>query len=480
MDAYNKKIALQSRGKTHTLDVKRKGESIPTVSASAISSVMKKHFSAYLVFAREVSDCDESNLSMLDKERSMFLQQYSDCFSDSLPSQLPLERLEDHAIDLVPGSSPPNRPPYRVSAAQQKEITSQVEELLEKGLIQHNAEITFDEFLNSLTSPESIDEDKDDFKQEVFPSDSFLIDKDKDMIADSGSEDDYAFFDSLLDDNHEVAVCEDHFEEFRDSLLEDDYNLKPKSSPMIPKIALTPSKEYLEKISSSPNISQMDGYKEEGSSSQDKQSNPTVHETGEGSSQAEEGFPHAAFSITGTASPGILFGGMQSMVPNPMYANIGLHPGFQGTQDAWLTPSFGRRRGCPCYSWGFRGQIYSLAAVRLPRQALEGDTGDQDASSASHSGRADCSDLCHKSPVIKEYEWSAHLARSPGSPTKARKCEKACVRGCAFKFNVTASELASAIPRKPEPSTPPPPAPSQKHADPVSVKASDEPPTTSA
>ncbi|MCO5559737.1 hypothetical protein L7F22_013339 [Adiantum nelumboides] len=76
----------------------------------------------------------------------------------------------------------------------------------------------------------------------------------------------------------------------------------------------------------------MDGYKEEGSSSQDRQSNPTVHEVGEGSSQAEEGFPHAAFSITGTASPGTLFGGMQSMVPNPMYANIGLHPGFQGTQ----------------------------------------------------------------------------------------------------------------------------------------------------
>ncbi|MCO5552008.1 hypothetical protein L7F22_005516 [Adiantum nelumboides] len=100
LDAYNKKITVQRRGKTLILDVKLKGESIPTVSASAISS------------------------------------QYSDCFSDSLPSQLPPERPEDHAIDLVPSSSPPNRPPYRVSAAQQKEIMSQVEELLEKGLIQ--------------------------------------------------------------------------------------------------------------------------------------------------------------------------------------------------------------------------------------------------------------------------------------------------------------------------------------------------------
>ncbi|MCO5546726.1 hypothetical protein L7F22_000162 [Adiantum nelumboides] len=38
----------------------------------------------------------------------------------------------------------------------------------------------------------------------------------------------------------------------------------------------------------------MDGYREDGSSSQDRQSIPTVHEVGEGSSQAKEGFPHAA------------------------------------------------------------------------------------------------------------------------------------------------------------------------------------------
>ena len=33
------------------------------------------------------------------------------------------------------GSAPPNRPPYHVSHAQQEEIMSQVNELLEKGLI---------------------------------------------------------------------------------------------------------------------------------------------------------------------------------------------------------------------------------------------------------------------------------------------------------------------------------------------------------
>ncbi|MCO5605765.1 hypothetical protein L7F22_059949 [Adiantum nelumboides] len=61
-----------------------------------------------------------------------------DCFVDEIPKELPPSRGEDdHKIDVVPGSSPPNRPPYRVSCvqqdAQQEEILRQVNELLEKG-----------------------------------------------------------------------------------------------------------------------------------------------------------------------------------------------------------------------------------------------------------------------------------------------------------------------------------------------------------
>ena len=41
----------------------------------------------------------------------------------------------DHRIELVRASSPPNNPPYRVSYAQQDEILSQVNELLEIGMI---------------------------------------------------------------------------------------------------------------------------------------------------------------------------------------------------------------------------------------------------------------------------------------------------------------------------------------------------------
>ncbi|MCO5575528.1 hypothetical protein L7F22_029329 [Adiantum nelumboides] len=59
-----------------------------------------------------------------------------DCFADEIPNDLsPLHGEDDHKIELIPGSSPPNRPPYRVSYAQQEEIVTQVNELLEKGLV---------------------------------------------------------------------------------------------------------------------------------------------------------------------------------------------------------------------------------------------------------------------------------------------------------------------------------------------------------
>ena len=72
LDAYNKTVTLEHRGKTHVLNVKLKGESVPIVSASAITSVIKNHLSAYLIFARDVKESNESNLSMLDRDRSAF------------------------------------------------------------------------------------------------------------------------------------------------------------------------------------------------------------------------------------------------------------------------------------------------------------------------------------------------------------------------------------------------------------------------
>ncbi|MCO5599498.1 hypothetical protein L7F22_053603 [Adiantum nelumboides] len=101
----------------------------------------------------------------------------------------------------------------------------------------------------------------------------------------------------------------------------------------------------------------MDGNKEEGSSSEDRQPISTAHEIGKSSGQTEKALQivtavtmfkqlmenprfmefiqssSIAHQVQGSfGMPGTVFRGMQGMVPNPMYANIGLHPGFQGTQ----------------------------------------------------------------------------------------------------------------------------------------------------
>ena len=70
---------------------------------------MKNHISAYLIFAKEKGG---TNLGELDKEGLEFLKKYQDCFSWSLPRTLPPEKSEDHVIVEIPGTSPPNMPPY--------------------------------------------------------------------------------------------------------------------------------------------------------------------------------------------------------------------------------------------------------------------------------------------------------------------------------------------------------------------------------
>ena len=51
--------------------------------------------------------------------RNEFLKQFEDCCLDSILSMLPLEHGDnDHKIDPIPGSVPPNQSPYRVSRVQ--------------------------------------------------------------------------------------------------------------------------------------------------------------------------------------------------------------------------------------------------------------------------------------------------------------------------------------------------------------------------
>ena len=60
---------------------------------------------------------------------------FKDVFPEELPARLPPKRDIEHGIDLEIGSTPPSRPPYRLSFVEQDELKKQLRSLLDNQLI---------------------------------------------------------------------------------------------------------------------------------------------------------------------------------------------------------------------------------------------------------------------------------------------------------------------------------------------------------
>ena len=60
--------------------------------------------------------------------------EFTDVFPDALPGLPPMREIE-FVIDLIPGSEPASKAPYRMAPAELKELKVQLQELLDMGFI---------------------------------------------------------------------------------------------------------------------------------------------------------------------------------------------------------------------------------------------------------------------------------------------------------------------------------------------------------
>ena len=69
-----------------------------------------------------------------DIEEVEVVNEFRDVFPDDLPG-LPPDREIEFAIELAPGTAPVSKAPYRLAPVEMKELATQLQDLLDKGMI---------------------------------------------------------------------------------------------------------------------------------------------------------------------------------------------------------------------------------------------------------------------------------------------------------------------------------------------------------
>ncbi|KAL2224126.1 UNVERIFIED_CONTAM: Retrovirus-related Pol polyprotein from transposon, partial [Sesamum indicum] len=103
------------------------------LSAMQFEKGRKRNEPSYLCTLR--FDEIEETSGPIPGEIKKLLKEFEDVMPDELPRKLPPKRAVDHEIELVPGTKPPARAPYRMSQPELVELRKQLKDMLESGII---------------------------------------------------------------------------------------------------------------------------------------------------------------------------------------------------------------------------------------------------------------------------------------------------------------------------------------------------------
>ncbi|XP_071924785.1 uncharacterized protein [Coffea arabica] len=129
---------------SHKIDIshsviegKKERKSIMLARTRDVRKALHSNQILLILFCKESLLTNELGAS-LPSAIADLLQEYQDVFPEDIPNGLPPLRGIEHQIDFIPGSSLPNKAPYRTNPEETKEQQRQVEDLLGKGWIQES------------------------------------------------------------------------------------------------------------------------------------------------------------------------------------------------------------------------------------------------------------------------------------------------------------------------------------------------------
>ncbi|GJV13090.1 putative reverse transcriptase domain-containing protein [Tanacetum coccineum] len=123
-----KKVRIPLEGKTLVIEGDRNNSRLKIVSCIKAQKYIEKGCELFLAQVTE----QESKEKRL--EDVPVIRDFPEVFPEDLPG-LPPPRQVEFRIDLIPGAAPVARAPYRLAPSEMKELSKQLQELLEKGFI---------------------------------------------------------------------------------------------------------------------------------------------------------------------------------------------------------------------------------------------------------------------------------------------------------------------------------------------------------
>ena len=129
VDCGQKIVVLRCSDQTEVI-IQGIGSSVMShvISTMQARRIMKKGCETFLALILN------SKRGQVDVEKIPVVREFPNVFPEELPGIL-LEREVDLAIEIVPGTVPMSRAPYRMAPTELKELKSQLQELLDKGFI---------------------------------------------------------------------------------------------------------------------------------------------------------------------------------------------------------------------------------------------------------------------------------------------------------------------------------------------------------